>query len=144
MVDQVKIERFAKRRILGARLGAGVLLTIAMQEIGAIRAHVNGDFLVVSQLIWVTVIFLFLLFAGGGLVRTAAMRAALYDDSTIEHVRSALSMGFWGALLACGACWILSSITQLDGPEVARAVITYSVAMALMHFSNLEAKALRE
>ena len=144
MVDQVKVERFAKRRVLGARLGAGLLLTTAMQEIGAIHAHANGDFIFASQVIWMAVISLFLLFAGGGFVRASAMRAALYDESTIEHVRCSLAMGFWGALLACGVTWILSRNMQLGGPEVARAVITYSVAMALMHFSNLEARALKE
>jgi len=32
----------------------------------------------------------------------------------------------------------------IGGPEVARAVITYSVAMALIHFATLETKALKE
>jgi len=144
MIDQVKIERVAKRRVWGARWMAGLLLTTAMHDIGVIHGYANGNFSFVSEIIWISVTLLFLLLAGGGFVRTAAMRAALYDESTIEHGRSALAFGFWGALLACGVCWAVSRYMPIGGAEVARAVITYSVAMALIHFATLEAKALKE
>jgi len=144
MVDQVKVERVARRRALGARLMAGVLLTTAMHDIGAIYGYANSAFSFAFEVMWLVVILLFLLFAGGGLVRTAAMRAALYDESTIEHGRRALAFGFWGALLACGVTWVLSRALSINGPEVARAVVTYSVAMALVRFAALEMKALEE
>lgn len=144
MIDQVQVERVAKRRAWGARLMAGALLTTAMHDIGAIHGYANGDFSVASQALWIVVILLFLLFAGGGLVRTTAMRSALYDESTIEHGRRALEFGFWGALLACGVTWVVSRKLSIGGPEVARAVVTYSVAMALVRFATLEMKALEE
>ena len=144
MIDQVQVERVARRRAWGARFMAGVLLTTAMHDIGAIYGYANGGFSIASQALWVIVILLFLLFAGGGLVRTSAMRAALYDESTIEHGRRALEFGFWGALLACGVTWAVSSKVPIGGPDVARAVVTYSVAMALVRFATLEMKALEE
>lgn len=144
MIDQVQVERVARRRAWGARLMAGALLTTAMHDIGAIHGYTNGGFSFASEVLWMMVILLFLLFAGGGLVRTTAMRAALYDESTIQHGRSALEFGFWGALLACGVTWIASRELPIGGPEVARAVVTYSVAMALVRFATLEMKALKE
>ena len=144
MIDQVQVERVARRRAWGARLMAGALLTTAMHDIGAIRDHANGGFSLAFEAMWMIVILLFLLFAGGGLVRTKKMRAALYDESTIEHGRDALAFGFWGALLACGITWAVSSRLPIGGPEVARAVVTYSVAMVLVRFASLEMKALQE
>jgi len=144
MMDQVQVERIARRRAWGARLMAGALLTTAMHDIGAIGGYTNGGFSFAFEAVWMIVILLFLLFAGGGLVRTAATRAALYDESTIEHGRRALAFGFWGALLACGVSWVLSRKVAIGGPEVARAVVTYAVAMALLYFANLEMKALKE
>ena len=144
MIDQVQVERVARRRAWGARLMAGVLLTTAMHDIGAIHGYANGGFTFASEVMWIAMILAFLLFAGGGLVRASAMRAALYDESTIEHGRRSLAFGFWGALLACGVTWVLSYKLSIGGPEVARAVITYSVAMALVQFATLEAKALKE
>jgi len=49
-----------------------------------------------------------------------------------------------GPLLACGVSWVLSRKVAIGGPEVARAVVTYAVAMALLYFANLEMKALKE
>jgi len=144
MIDQAKIERVAKRRVWGARWMAGLLLTTAMHDIGAIHGYANGSLSFVSEMIWISMTLLFVLLAGGAFVRTAAMRAALYDESTIEHGRRALAFGFWGALVACGVCWGLNRYVPIGGPEVARAVITYSVAMALVQFATLEAKALKE
>jgi hypothetical protein len=144
MINQVQIDRIARRRAWGARLMAGALLTTAVHDIGAMRGYANGGFSFASEVVWMTVILLFLLFAGGGLVRTAAMRAALYDESTIEHGRRSLAFGFWGALLACGVSWVLSREIPISGPEVARVVVTYSIAMVLLYFANLEMKALKE
>jgi len=144
MIDQAKLEHVTKRRIWGARWMAGLLLTTALHDIGVLRGYGNDAFNFASEAVWIIVMSLFILFAGGGLVRTAAMRAALYDESTIEHARRSLAFGFWAALLACGVSWALSSYVPIGGPVVARAVMTYSVAMALAHFATLEAKALKE
>jgi hypothetical protein len=89
-------------------------------------------------------IVIFVLFAGGGLARTPAMRAAVYDESTIEHGRRAFALGFWTALAVCGGYWIASLYAAIGGPEVARAVITLSVSIALIRFAMLEMRALRD
>lgn len=129
---------------MGARLMGAVLVATALNDIGALRGPADTGLNTAMDALWLIVILLFLLFAGGGLVRKAAMRAALYDESTIEHGRRSLAVGFWGALLASAVCWVLSRETPVDGPQVARAVITFSVAIVLMTFATLEMKALKE
>ena len=121
-----------------------VLVTTALNDIGALYGPANTGLNTTMNVLWLIVMLLFLLFAGGLLVRKATMRAALYDESTIEHGRRSLAMGFWGALLASAVCWVLSHETPVDGPQVARAVITFSVAIVLMTFATLEMKALKE
>ena len=85
-----------------------------------------------------------MLFAGGVFVRTPATRAAVYDESTIRHGLFALSLGFWTALVTCGVYWTVSLHHAIGGAEVARAVVTTSVAISLLRFATLEMRALKD
>jgi hypothetical protein len=145
MVDQAYVERIAKRRAICARLMALVLLLTGLHDIAA-----RHDFAQIGEMgrttgaVWMVMIVLFVLFAGGGITRTHAMRAAVYDESTIEHGRRAFALGFWIALVVCGAAWIASLHTMIAGAEVAHAVVTMSVAIALLRFATLEMRALKD
>lgn len=145
MVDQIYVERVAKRRAICARLMALLLLTSGMSQIGrlhGVTALRSVDFAAGS--VWMVMIVIFVLFAGGGLTRTPQMRAAIYDESTIEHARRAFSLGFWIALAVCGGYWIASLYAPIGGPEVVRAVTTLSIAIALLRFATLEMKAMKD
>ena len=144
-IDQAQVERVAKRRAVGARLMALVLLLTGFHDIASRHGFAQiGDFGRTTGAVWMVIIVLFVLFAGGGITRTPAMRAAVYDESTIEHGRRAFALGFWVALAACGASWLASFHTLVTGPEVAHAVITTSVAIALLRFATLEMRAMKD
>lgn len=145
MVDQVYVERIAKRRAICARLMALLLLMSGTSQIGRLHgltALRPVDF--VAGSVWMVIIIMFVLFAGGGLTRTPQMRAAIYDESTIEHGRRAFSLGFWIALAVCGGYWIASLTMPIGGPEVVRAVTTLSISIALLRFATLEMRALKD
>lgn len=145
MVDQVYVDRVAKRRAVAARLMGLLLLLSGMSQIGklhgltALRAV---DFTAGS--VWMVMIVIFVLFAGGGMARNPQLRAAIYDESTIEHGRSAFALGFWIALVVCGGYWIASLYGPIGGPEVIRAVTTLSISIALFRFAMLEMRAMKD
>jgi hypothetical protein len=145
MVDQVYIERIAKRRAICARLMALLLLMSGISQIGrlhGITALRSVEF--VAGSVWMVMIVMFVLVAGGGITRTPQMRAAIYDESTIEHGRRAFSLGFWVTLAVCAGYWIASLYMPIGGPEVVRAVTTLSISIALFRFATLEMKALKD
>jgi len=145
MVDQAYVERIAKRRAVCARLMALLLLLSGINQIGRLHGYTSlrlVDFTAGS--VWMVMILIFVLFAGGGLTRTPQMRAAIYDESTIAHGRRAFALGFWIALAVCGGYWIASLYMPIGGPEVVRAVTTLSISIALLRFATLEMRALKD
>ena len=145
MVDQVYVDRVAKRRAVCARLMGLLLLLSGMSQIGRLHgltALRPVEFTAGS--VWMVMIVMFALFAGGGLVRNPQLRAAIYDESTIAHGRRAFALGFWIALAVCGGYWVASLYMPIGGPEVARAVTTLSISIALLRFATLEMRALKD
>ena len=145
MVDQVYVDRVAKRRAICARLMGLLLLLSGMSQIGRLHgltALRPVEFTAGS--VWMVMIVMFVLVAGGGLVRNRQLRAAIYDESTIEHGRRAFALGFWIALAVCAAYWIASLYTGIGGPEVVRGVTPLSIAVALLRFATLEMRAMKD
>ena len=145
MVDQVYVDRVAKRRAICARLMGLLLLLSGMSQIGRLHgltALRPVEFTAGS--VWMVMIVMFALFAGGGLVRNRQLRAAIYDESTIEHGRRAFALGFWIVLAVCAAYQITSLFDPIGGPEVIRAVTTLSISVALFRFATLEMRAMKD
>lgn len=145
MVDQVYVDRVAKRRAICARMMGLLLLLSGMSQIGrlhGITALRTVDFTAGS--VWMVMIVMFVLVAGGGMVRSPQIRAAVYDESTIEHGHQAFAIGFWIALIVCGGYWIASLYTAIGGPEVVRGVTTLSISIALFRFATLEMRAMKD
>ena len=145
MVDQVYVDRVAKRRAICARLMGLLLLLSGMSQIGRLHgltALRPVEFTAGS--VWMVMIVMFVLVAGGGLVRNRQLRAAIYDESTIEHARRAFALGFWIALAICAAYQIASLFDPIGGPEVIRAVTTLSISIALFRFATLEMRAMKD
>jgi len=71
------------------------------------------------------------------------MRAVLNDETTIDHRRRAMALGFWGALGTAFAVYILSFFEPVTVREGVRLVITFAIALALLRFGTLERRALK-
>jgi hypothetical protein len=81
---------------------------------------------------------------GSGLFRGAQVRALLNDESTLDHRRRAMVLGFWAALLGATGLYVLGFFTEVPGREGLRLVITLSIVVALLRFGTLEKKALKD
>ena len=93
--------------------------------------------------IWGVILCLFLAFSGG-LVRDPAARAQLNDETTREHRRRAMALGFWGAMGTALFVYLISYFEPIAVREGVRLVITLAIMLALLQFSALERKALKD
>src|SRR5438046_2435004 len=59
----------------------------------------------VGYIAWVVVLLAFIA-SGGALGQPREVRAILNDESTREHRRRALEMGFWAAIAAALGCFV--------------------------------------
>lgn len=123
---------------------AVVLLLTGIHDLGATHGWGHLGINPAMGMVWTAMIAAFALFAGGGLTPSPAAHRAIYDESTIEHGRRAFAVGFWGALVTCAGYWIAALRAPVSGAEVARAVVTFSIAAVLLRFATLEMKALKE
>ena len=96
-----------------------------------------------AWIVWAAALLLFLA-VGGGLWRGARMRALLNDETTIDHRKRAMALGFWGAIGTAALVYCLSFYEPISAREGARLIITFGVALALLRFGTLERKALKD
>lgn len=96
-----------------------------------------------AWIVWAAALLLFLV-AGGGLLRGARMRALLNDETTIDHRKRAMALGFWGAIGTATLVYFLSFYEPISAREAARLIITFGIALALLRFGTLERKALKD
>ena len=95
-----------------------------------------------AWVVWAAALLMFLA-VGGGLFRGARIRALLNDETTLDHRRRALALGFWGAMGTAALIYGLSFFEPLSAREAVRLVVTYGIAIALLRFGMLERKALK-
>ena len=142
MADQAYVEHLIKRRAACTYVLAFMLVWTGRADMSK-YTHV-GDIGIPDVAIMAVIDAVLALFAVGGGLRKPQTRAALYDETTIQHGRRAFAFGFCVALLMCGGYWIASVCTPIDGEEVARAAIVWSISAALARFASLELRALRD
>ncbi len=95
-----------------------------------------------AWIVWAAAL-LFLITAGGGLMRGKSVRALMNDDSTRDHRRSALEVGFWAMIACCFFTYGISLIEPMTGRQVIRLILTVGVGAAAISFGTLERRALK-
>jgi hypothetical protein len=96
-----------------------------------------------AWIVWAAALLMFLA-VGGGLFRGARIRALLNDETTIDHRKRAMALGFWGAIGTAILVYGLSFYEPISAREGARLIITFGIALALLRFGTLERKALKD
>jgi hypothetical protein len=96
-----------------------------------------------AWIVWAAALLMFLAW-GGGLLRGKRVRALLNDETTLDHRRRALALGFWGAMGTAAFVYGLSFYEPLTAREAVRLVVTFGIALALLRFGTLERKALKD
>jgi ABC-type microcin C transport system permease subunit YejB len=94
---------------------------------------------------WVvlTAALLLVLATGGGLFRSAPVRALLNDETTKLHRLRACALGFWVAM-GCGiAVYLLAQLVAITPREAVHVVVTGGLTAALLSFAKQERRALQ-
>jgi hypothetical protein len=86
---------------------------------------------------------LVLLALGNGLLRGGAVRGILNDETTLDHRKRAMALGFWAAIATAFLVFALSFIEPISAREGSRLIVTLTIATALLRFGMLERRALR-
>lgn len=95
-----------------------------------------------AWILWAAALMFFLA-TGGALFRGARLRARLNDESTVEHRRRAMALGFWSAIVTAFGVYGLSFIEPITARDGARLIVTFGIALALLRFGTLERRALK-
>jgi hypothetical protein len=93
-----------------------------------------------AYLVWALVLLAFLA-TGGGWRDSPKVREILNDETTRDHRRRAIELGFWAAMAATIACYAINLFEPLSTRVVIHAVLTSGVTAALLRFSMLERRA---
>lgn len=94
-----------------------------------------------AWLLW-SLSFIMLLATGGGLIRSAQVRALMNDETTRANRLHAIASGFWIALATALVAYIVSFYEPLDARQVVRVIITTALGGAMIRFGALERKSL--
>lgn len=73
-------------------------------------------------------LLLLLLGGGGGFLNTAQLRALIHDEVARSHNRTACRAGFWMAMLAALALYVLPWFQSFTGQQVSYVVLTLGTA----------------
>ncbi len=144
MTDETNLaDRIAWGRARAATVMAVVFVTA--QAVSFPDAPLNRPQTIhlAAWIVWTAALLFFLAFAGG-LLRGAKIRALLNDETTLDHRKRAMALGFWGAIGTAALVYTISFYEPISAREGARLIITISIAIALLRFGTLERKALKD
>jgi hypothetical protein len=89
-------------------------------------------------------LLLLVLATGGCLLRTKGVRALMNDEVTKAHQRASVIAGYWVAMATALGLYVVPGAERLAAREAVYIVVTASIAAALLVFSYLEYRALRD
>ncbi|MFA5966739.1 MAG: hypothetical protein WC804_22205 [Sphingomonas sp.] len=136
-------ERLARRRARVATVMAIYFMaTQAISFPGDIVLNRPGIVHLVGWVGWAAAL-LVLLALGNGLFRGGAVRGILNDETTLDHRKRAMALGFWAAIATAFLVFALSFIEPISAREASRLIVTTTIATALLRFGTLERRALR-
>jgi len=96
-----------------------------------------------AWLVWAFALLL-LLATGGGFFRKREVRALMEDETTVEHRRRGIVMGFWAAMLCAVGLYVLSAFEPISARETMHLVLSFGIGAALLTFAYHERRALRD
>lgn len=142
MNDADLAERLTRRR--ARLLPVFAILLIVQQGMGFSSAGAPpAQPLRVGAWLVLTVVLLAVFASGGGLARSAKVRALMNDDTTRAHRARACMLAFWNMMATGIVLYVLSAFKAFDGRTAVHIVMTVGLASALISFAAMERQALR-
>lgn len=96
------------------------------------------DWIRISGFMGWALVLLFLLATGGGFVWRRDVRELMRDESTRAHNRMAQAAGFWAAMIAALAVYVLSIFEPVTPSACMHWVLSAGIGVALLRFAMLE------
>ena len=81
---------------------------------------------------------------GGGWIYSRSVRDLANDEVTRANRDTAIAFGFFAAMVACVALYVLTLFEPLGGRDAVHVIMSIGIAAALLRFGLLERRALRD
>lgn len=91
-----------------------------------------------------TLLLLVGLATGGALIQSRRIRGLVNDEVSRSHFRTAVSIGYWIAMTAALAIYLVPRLARLATREALYLVVTPSIIVPLLVFAYLEHRANRD
>jgi hypothetical protein len=143
VVDRLVSQRAWISIVLGLFVGAKSSNAFIFDfATGGPWVRVSDDLSLIAWIVWFAIVLLFALF-GSGLLRSAAVRQRLNDESTMAHWQEAIRTGFWAMMAGGVLCVIASYETALTARGAVQVMVSLGVGITLLRFGQLERLALK-
>jgi hypothetical protein len=143
VVDRLASQRAWISIVLGLFVGAKASNAFIFDfATGEPWVRVSVDLSLTSWIVWFVIVLLFALF-GSGLLRSAAVRQRLNDETTLAHWRAAIRAGFWAMMAGGALCVFASYQTALTARGAVQVMVSLGVSISLLRFGQLERLALK-
>jgi magnesium-transporting ATPase (P-type) len=104
----------------------------------------NVDHFKISAFVIWAMVLLLMIATGGGWFRSKEVRELLNDESTRVHRQMAQASGFWAAMAASLALYLLSLFSEVKLVEAVHLVLSAGIFAVLIRFAYLERRAHRD
>jgi len=102
------------------------------------------DHVKIAAWLMLSIVLLAGLGTGGAWFRPRAVRELVNDEGTRAHRQESLVWGFWAAMVAALALYIINMFELVSGRDAIHVILSLSIATALIRFGMLERRALRD
>ena len=102
------------------------------------------DHVKIAAWLALSVVLLAALATNGAWFQPRAVREAINDESTRAHRQASLVYGFWAAMAASLALYVINMFELVSGRDAIHVILSVAIAAALIRFGMLERRALRD
>lgn len=137
-------ERLSARR---ARLFPVLAILYLGQQasfFAAADAGRTADHFKIGAWVVMSVVLLAVLISGGAFARKRELRDMLNDETSRAHRSDALGVGFVMAMVTAIIVYVLATATPIGTREAIHIIVSVGIAAAMIRFSMLERRAMRD
>jgi|KBSMisStandDraft_5_1062788.scaffolds.fasta_scaffold186666_3 hypothetical protein len=102
------------------------------------------DHVKIAAWLALSVVLLAALATNGAWFQPRAVREVINDESTRAHRQASLVYGFWAAMAASLALYVINMFELVSGRDAIHVILSVAIAAALIRFGMLERRALRD
>ena len=102
------------------------------------------DHLKIGAWLVLSIVLLAGLATGGAWFRPREVRELVNDESTRAHRQASLVYGFWAAMAAAIALYVINMVEPVSGREAVHVTVSAAIGVALIRFGMLERRALKD